>query len=162
MDTHALLESFEPIAPVFRVAWTAIVDIAPRQDLGVTSQGHRYSVPILGGTFFAGEGVEGLNGRILPGGADRQLQYTDSFKELDALYEMQTEDGTVLTVRNRVKIDEAWGQDRYALSTIRVTAPLGPFDWLNRRTLIGTMMSARPHRQAAMIRAWTQDWQAIK
>lgn len=141
-------------APLFHLLWEATVDVAPREDFGTSPAGHRFMVPILGGEFRAGSIDAALFGHVLPGGADRQLVHSDGFKELDALYEMQTACGVILTIRNRVKIDEAHLPGRYARSVIEVKAPIGRFDWLNRRVIIGTMSSARPERQAVIIRAW--------
>jgi hypothetical protein len=87
---------------------------------------------------------------VLPGGADRQLLRADGVKELDALYELQLHDGTVLTVRNRVTVDEQV-QPRYARSVVQVTAPAGPWDWLNRRCLVGGLQSLRPQAQAVLV-----------
>lgn len=143
-------------APSLNLIWTAIVDVAPREDLGKTPAGHRYMVPILGGKFFAGPGIDGLSGHVLPGGADRQLIDPHGFKTLDALYEMQTESGAVLTVHNRVRIDESATPEPYRLSVINVAAPKGPFEWMNRRVFVGTLETARPDRDAVIIRGWGQ------
>lgn len=138
------------------VEWVyeADVDIGERQDLGPAPQGQRFIVPILGGRF---NGVRGLQGRVLPGGADRQLLRPDGVKELDALYELQTDDGAVITVRNRVLIDDSRTPQRYARSVVRLTAPQGPHDWLNRRVFVGTLQSLRPARAAVRIRVFQLD-----
>lgn len=156
MTPQEILTRHPPIAPEFELIWTAIVDIAPREDLGETPEGHRFLVPILGGEFFAGRDVEGLSGIVLPGGADRQLLDRLGFKRLDALYEMKTDDGTILTIRNRVKIDETAASNPYKISSIEVTAPKGRFEWMNRRVFVGTIASARPGREAVIIRGWGQ------
>lgn len=144
----------EIVAPQFNLLWEAVVDVGAREDFGAGPAGHRYIVPILGGEFFAGSVDKGLCGQVLPGGADRQLVHSNGFKELDALYEMRTQDGTVLTIRNRVRIDETIQPERYARSVIEVKAPCGRFEWLNRRVIVGTMANARPAREAVIIRAW--------
>jgi hypothetical protein len=77
-------------------------------------------------------------------------------EELSALYEMRVHDGTVLTVHNRVLIDEAQSS-RYARSVLAVTAPVGPWSWINRRLLVGTLLSLRPHAQAVLVRAFVLD-----
>ena len=152
-----ILSSLTPTPPRARLVWSAIVDVADRQDLGTTPVGQRLIVPILGGAFYGGPGFDGLNGKVLAGGADRQLLRPDGVKELDALYEMQTDSGDVITVRNRVIVDENRAPDRYAMSVISAKVCAGPFDWLNRRLLVGTLQSARPDRQAVVIRAWEMD-----
>jgi hypothetical protein len=100
--------------------------------------------------------VAGLFGAILPSGVDRQLLRPDGVKELDAIYEMRTHEGIVLSVRNRVVLDNDRAP-RYAMSRIHVTAPKGALDWLNRRLIIGTLQSARSERQAVIIRVWEAD-----
>jgi hypothetical protein len=140
----------------FRLLWEAVADVEARIDLGPGPLGERFLVPVLGGCFRPGPGIEGLAGKILPGGADRQLLRPDGVKELDAVYEMRTACGAVLGIRNRVLIDDSISP-RYAMSRIHVTAPDGPFAWLNRRLIVGTLQSARPERQAVIIRAWQVD-----
>ncbi|MCB1398265.1 MAG: DUF3237 domain-containing protein [Rhodobacter sp.] len=140
-----------------RLLWEAIVDIAPREDLGTGPLGNRGIVPILGGVFRGGPGMEDFHGTVLAGGADRQLLRPDGAKELDALYEMRVQDGAVLTIHNQVVIDEPPGGGRYALSHIRVTAPQGRWDWLNKRIILGTLQPARPAREAVVIRGWLAD-----
>ena len=88
-------------APRCDFVYEAIVDIDEVQNLGSSPVGQRFIVNILGGEF---KGPM-LQGKILPGGADRQLLRPDAIKELDALYEMQTDDGVIITVHNQVTID---------------------------------------------------------
>lgn len=155
------MTSFESIvqahpmqAPLSVLAWEAVVQVSPRQDLGMSPAGERFIIPIVGGQF-AGQ-IDGhvLHGRVLPGGADRQLLRPDGIKELDALYEMQHDDGTVLTIHNRVTIDAPAEGPRYAFSQVKVTAPAGPHAWLNRRVFVGTLHGLPPERQAVLIRVW--------
>ena len=111
-------------------------------------------VPILGGESFAGPGVDGLSGQVLPGGADRQFVDRNGFKTLDALYEMQTDDGAILTIRNKVRIDQTVTPEPYRQSVIEVIAPAGRYEWMGRRVFIGTLQPARPDREAVIIRGW--------
>ena len=155
------MTSFESIvqghplqAPSSMLAWEAVVQVSPRQDLGMSPSGERFMIPIVGGQF-AGQ-IDGhvLRGRVLPGGADRQLLRPDGIKELDALYEMQYDDGTLLTIHNRVTIDAPAEGSRYAFSHVKVTAPEGPHAWLNRRVFVGTLHGLPPEQQAVLIRVW--------
>lgn len=153
-----ILDDVAPSVPSAAMLWEAIVDVGERQDMGPGPLGVRAIVPILGGMFRGGGAMERdqaeFCGIVEPGGADRQLLRADGAKELDALYEMRVTDGSLLTIRNRVIIDEAPEGSRYALSRIHVTAPIGRWDWLNRRLIVGTLQTARPARQAVVIRAW--------
>jgi hypothetical protein len=129
------------------LAYVAHVDIGERQELGRGALGERFLIPILGGEF---EG-EHLRGRVLPGGADRQWLRPDGVKELDALYEMCTHDGAIITVRNRVLIDEQPEGGRYARSVVHLRTTCSPYEWVNRRVFVGTLQSLKPQRQAVKI-----------
>ncbi len=64
-------------------------------DVGVTPTGHRRVIPVVGGT------VSGaLEGEVLPGGADWNLERPDGSAELWARYELRTSDGAVVSVLN--------------------------------------------------------------
>jgi Protein of unknown function (DUF3237) len=144
----------DPDTPGIRLVYEAEVDIALRQDLGGAPGGQRFLVPILGGRF---DGPMGLRGIVLPGGADRQLLRPDGVKELDALYELQADDGAVITVRNRVLVDESRSPQRYARSVVHLRAPDGPHAWLNRRIFVGGLQSLRPQRMAVRVRTYLLD-----
>ncbi len=134
--------------PLCEFAYEAIVDVADVQNLGQSLQGQRFIVNILGGEFSGPL----MKGRVLPGGADRQLLRPDGVKELDALYEMQADDGTVITVHNQVVIDMPNSEQRYARSVVKFRAPAGQYEWLNRRVFVGTLESLKPSRNAVKIR----------
>jgi hypothetical protein len=139
--------------PELTLVYEALVDVGERRALGGNTLGQRFIIDILGGSF---EGPQ-MRGRVLPGGADRQLLRADGVKQLHAVYEMQTDDGAVLTIDNRVVIDESVTPQRYARSTVVITAPAGPHDWLNRRVFVGTLHSLRPERDAVSIRVYLVD-----
>lgn len=136
-----------------RLIWEAVIDIGAVEYLGPGPRGARAIVPILGGAFRGGPDHPDLSGTIEPGGADRQLIRADGGKELEAIYEMRVSDGTLLSICNRVIIDQTT-DPRYALSRIEVTAPEGRWDWLNRRLILGTLQPAMPTRQAVIIRGF--------
>ncbi|WP_353474221.1 DUF3237 family protein [Salipiger sp. H15] len=144
--------------PVFtlghRMLWEAVIEIGPRIELGRGPHGNRRRIDILGGCVRGGVEVPGLRGRVLAGGSDRQLDRQDGARELDALYDIEIDDGTVLTLRNRVIIDERPERGRYAMSHIEVQAPEGPWSWLSRRIIVGTLQSQRPTLDAVVIRAF--------
>ena len=156
-DLKTLVDDVPVPQPRATLLWTAAVDIAPREALGTGPLGERGIVPITGGRFWGGPGHEALSGRVRAGGADRQLLRPDGVKMLQADYEMQTDDGAVLTVDNRVLIDESRQPARYALSHVHVTAPAGPHGWLNRRVLVGTLQVLRPRREAVLVRVFLMD-----
>ncbi|WNW09947.1 DUF3237 domain-containing protein [Pseudomonas sp. DTU_2021_1001937_2_SI_NGA_ILE_001] len=139
----------EVAPPRSELVYEAIVDIAPSVSLGQGPLGERRMVPITGGEFHGA----GLSGKVLPGGADRQLIRSDGVRQLDAIYEMQTDDGVIISVRNEVLV-RGEGADRYAFSKITLNAPSGRYEWLNQSLFIGTLSSLRPARNAVSIKAW--------
>jgi hypothetical protein len=140
-----------PPAPRTEFAYEAVVDVGPLVSIGDSPLGERRFVPITGGSF-SGPGLQGI---VLAGGADRQLVRKDGVRQLDALYELQTDDGAIITVRNKVLIDEtAGGGPRYALSTVEISAPEGKYGWLNRAVFVGTLQSLLPGRAAVVIRVY--------
>ncbi|MFJ9387295.1 DUF3237 domain-containing protein [Nocardioides sp. NPDC101246] len=131
------------------LAYESVVDIEPSMALGTGPWGERWMVPITGGRFAGPR----LRGTVLPGGADRQVMRRDGIKQLEARYELRTDDGAVLAVVNNVIID-ATETPRYARSWLTITAPDGPHAWLNRRVLVGTLNSLKPQRDAVLIRVF--------
>lgn len=138
--------------PQTEFVYEAIVDLEPAVQLGMSPYGDRRMVPIAGGTF---EGVNGLRGKVLAGGADRQLVRRDGAVNLDAVYELQTHDGVVISVRNRVLSRPAKdNQARYAFSHVELTVADGSYGWLNNFAYVGTLDSLRPNRAAVVIRVY--------
>lgn len=140
----------------FVLALEVLAEVGEAFTVGEGPTGTRRVVPIIGGTFKG----DGLSGRVLPGGADRQLIRADGIRELDATYELQADDGTYIMVRNRAIIDadqppENWG--RYVRSVVKLTVPEGPHDWLNRRLLVGTLHSMRPERPLVLLRFYVVE-----
>lgn len=140
------------VLPKTEFVYEAIADLEPSIALGASPFGDRFMVPIVGGSF---EGIGGLRGKVMTGGADRQLVRRDGAKALDAIYELQTHDGTIISIRNRVltrMLKDKPG--RYAFSTLEITAPDGPYGWLNDYVYVGTLDSLRPKRNAVVIRVY--------
>lgn len=84
-------------APRLEFAFEAHFQVAAPEDIGVVAGGRRRLIPITGGTF-AGAG---LNGKVLPGGADHQLLQVDGFTQLEARYALVTNEGEKIYVVNR-------------------------------------------------------------
>ena len=139
--------SERPAAPRSEFVFEILADIAPTLDLGEGPLGHRRMVPILGGVF---EGPR-IRGKVLPGGADRQLVRKDGVTDLHAVYELETDDGAIIGVDNRVKVYAPPGEPRYAFSHIDITAPDGPHAWLNRNVFVGTLVPLMPARNGVRV-----------
>ena len=138
------------LAPRAEFVYEAVAELESAVDLGPGPLGERRMVAITGGTF---EGP-GLRGKILSGGADRQLLRSDGTRHLDALYEMQTDDGAILTVHNQVLTRTDAEGKPYRFSHIKITAPQGRYGWLNQFVYVGTLHSLQPARRAVVIRAF--------
>jgi hypothetical protein len=150
-DLERLAERFAPAYPQFPIALEIMAQTGATIEVGQGPDGMRRIVPVIGGVF---RGSGSLSGTVLPG-ADRQRVRPDGVRELDAIYELAADDGTVLMVHNSVLVDDRQppaGWPRYARSVVRITAPDGPHAWLNRRILIGTLDSLRPAQPYVFLR----------
>lgn len=123
----------------------AEVTLGPVQELGETPSGRRRIIPITGGTFRGPE----LAGEILPGGADWQLVRPDGVAVIDTRYTLATADGGLIFVATSgyrhgppeviarltagEPVDPA---DYYFRLTVRLEAPAGRHDHLNRSIIV--------------------------
>lgn len=132
------------------LAWlmTAEVAVGPRRSLGSWQSGERFMVGIVGGQVRG----DGFTGRVLAGGADRQWLRPDGAKELEAQYELELADGTILSVHNRALLADGRQPARRTPCAARITAPAGHWDWLNRHLLVGDVTSFRPRIDAVEVR----------
>lgn len=85
--------------PSLNFAFEARVLVGDPVEMGMGTDGLRHRmIPITGGTVSG----PGLNGIVLPGGADWQrIRVSDGVTELEARYVIQTEDGDNISVCNR-------------------------------------------------------------
>ena len=109
------------------------VTLGETYSVGQTAHGKRIVIPITGGTF---EGPA-LKGTIVNGGADYQLASADGSRtELEAIYSIQTDDGTYIHVRNRGIIcngkDAQGNAEFYFKAAPQFEAPAdSPYAWVN-------------------------------
>ena len=109
------------------------VTLGQTYSVGETPHGRRVVIPITGGTFVGPR----LKGTILNGGADYQLVSTDGRRtELEAIYSIQTHDGTYIHVRNKGIISNGTdGEGKptfYFKAAPQFEAPHdSPYAWLN-------------------------------
>jgi Protein of unknown function (DUF3237) len=126
----------DPHAPSLEFVYEEVVTLAPSQPVGDTPQGHRNIVPITGGTF-AGPW---LKGKILPGGWDWQLASPGGCFTIHADYMIQTDDGTIINVRNvGTQCKSTDGKQTALLTSPVFEAPKGKYDWLNGGVYVGTL-----------------------
>lgn len=134
------IPSLEPVA-------TVVVDVGPPQEVGMTPQGRRRVIPILGGR------VQGplLNGRVLPGGADFQLIRNETYTDIHARYVIETPEGEHVYVENTgIRTGSAEDIARlaqglpvdpariYFRSYPRFETASAKLQWLNTHLFVGT------------------------
>jgi hypothetical protein len=144
------------VTPSLSLAFTAWVQIAPLRQIGDIPGGQGRIVPITGGAF---EGPR-LKGIVLPGGADWQTVRPDGVTELRAHYGLETDDGAIIQVWNnvlaRLETPATQGAQpaRFLRSHIRLEAPKGAHDWLNRSVFVGTLNAPADPRAPVTIRCF--------
>ncbi|RED37708.1 uncharacterized protein DUF3237 [Rhodopseudomonas thermotolerans] len=79
-----------------KYAFTITARIGEVTSVGEIGTGVRRIIPILGGEVKG----EGINGRVLPFGADFQIIRPNELIELEAKYAFETDDGAVVYVEN--------------------------------------------------------------
>jgi Protein of unknown function (DUF3237) len=134
--------------PTLEHVMTVKAKIEPLIDMGKTPSGQRRVVPIIGGTF---EG-KAFKGTIMPGGEDWQLIRDDGTMQLDARYWLREEDGTIIRVHNAVLLvlTPSAMPPSYARSSVKLEAPIGKHDWLNKAIFVGTIESDFKQRPATV------------
>jgi hypothetical protein len=134
-------------APGLDYLATLTVAVGKPVEIGPTPDGHRRIIPITGGTVSG----PGLNGRILPGGADYQLLKTQTLTELEAKYAIETDTGARIYVDNfglrsgaaqdiaRLVRGESVDPERiYFRCTPKLASAAPEWEWLNSRIFVGT------------------------
>lgn len=128
------------MAPEMEKVFTIVALIGDEIDHGPVRLGRRVHVPILGGQVTGPR----LQGVVLPGGADWQIQREDGYFELEAIYDIQADNGDVIHVRNHALWYSPTGQwpATYAISQPRFDAPVGPNQWLNQSVFVAPFSNA--------------------
>lgn len=80
-----------------KYVFTITARIGDPASAGETGSGVRRIIPIIGGEVRG----EGVNGKVLPFGADFQIIRPDELIELEAKYAFETDDGAVVYVENK-------------------------------------------------------------
>jgi hypothetical protein len=149
--------------PRTEFVFEAYVTLLAPVEVGPSAYGNRRAIPITGGTF---EGPR-IKGKVLPGGADWQLERADGGRVIEALYMLETDDGAHIVVHNKGlsiltsegRKKQAAGQpltaaDRYLRTVPAFEAPVGPYDWLNQSIFIGTLTSPPGGERAVYVRVF--------
>jgi hypothetical protein len=133
------------IQPDLEFVYEANARLGGPISIGVTPDGARRIIPILGGA------VEGplIRGELIGGGADWQLTRPDGVTIVDATYALKTADGVIIQIRNRglrhgpPKVMAALARGEvvdpsayYFRSAPEFVAPKGRYEWLNRSIFV--------------------------
>ena len=136
-----------PKAPGLEYVCELKVKLSPPYVVGETPHGLRRIIPIIGGT------VDGpkIKAEILPGGADWQIVRKDGVAELEAHYQMKTDDGVTIYIKNlglrvaspevaaRIGKGEQVSPSEYYFRAIpKFEAPTGKYDWMNNALFVCT------------------------
>ncbi len=139
----------KPVTPGLEFVFTIRAEIDPPRSAGKGPGGERLHIPITGGR------VSGprLNGKILPDGSDWPLIGSDGNSLISAHYTVETDDGTLIYVRNkglrisppsvmaRLRAREPVEPTEYYFRTVPVfDAPDGPYQWLRETIFVGSAM----------------------
>ena len=146
-----------------RHAFRLDVELRPAVEVGPTHAGMRRVIPITGGRFH-GERIQGV---ILPGGADWNVIRPDGITHLWARYEIQADDGAVISVINegigRVTPEQmahifschpAQVQDWYTRTTPKFETAAPQHRWLNEAVFVGDLLPPTENPWAVSIEVY--------
>jgi len=127
------------------LAFEMHINVGKPIEVGVTPQGTRRIIPILGGSF-KGEKIQGT---VLEGGADWQLIRKDGVAEIEAKYTLKTDDGTLIYIINKglrhgppevmkrlAKGEKVDSSEYYFRTTPVFETNEGKYDWLMRSVFV--------------------------
>jgi hypothetical protein len=119
-------------------AFTIEAAISDALPMGPSIDGERRSIPITGGTFNG----DGIQGEVVPGGADYQVTRGDGTTYITAVYMLKTDDGALINVINAGYIVPPGnrGNDALYFRTVpQFTAPTGKYGWLNSTIFVSAI-----------------------
>jgi hypothetical protein len=116
------------------------------REIGAVPDGVRRIIPILPGGYVKGPLI---NGQLLGNAADWQLIRPDGVTVVDATYAIETDDGTIIQLRNRglrrgppevmarLRRGDPVDPAEYYFRTVpEFIAPIGRYDWMNSSIFI--------------------------
>jgi hypothetical protein len=147
--------STDATAPTLEFIAQVRCEVGDLVNLGAGPYGERRCVPLLGGSVSG----PGLNGEILPGGADWQILRADGVLDIQARYIVRTSDGALVEVDSRglrhgppavmqrlARGDPVAPQEYYFRTLMRFQTGHPAWQHLN-----ATMALARGERQARLV-----------
>jgi len=134
------------MTPQLEFAFATKVIVNPARSLGSLHGSGERLVMTIGGGVVEGPGIRGT---ILPGGTEWPLVRPDGVDSIDARYSFETDDGTLVNIRNTGYrfIPEELRRDMkkrvidagqyYFRTWSMLEAPVGPYDWLTKNVFVG-------------------------
>jgi len=133
------------------------VQLGPREDMGKSADGQRINYPIISGTFTG----KGMQGTVVPGGADMSVTREDGVTLINALYRLKTADGQVIIIDNPgiwrlnesglakkargLELRDMKESDFYCRTTPRFKTQPGKDAWLSDYVFVGTIDGISEH-----------------
>ncbi len=128
------------------------VKLGPIEDMGLGADGYRINYPIAGGTFV---GLDGMQGTVVPGGADMSVERNDGVTMIEALYRLKTDDGQIIIIHNAgiwrlnekglakqakgVALEDMLDSDAYCRTVPSFKTQPGKYDWLSDYIYVGSI-----------------------
>jgi len=126
------------------------VKISGAERVGETPHGSRQSIPITGGTF-KGPKIEGV---VLAGGADYQMGTKGGRTEVEAIYNIRTNDGVTIHVRNNGLITQS-SNGFYFYTNPHFEAPVdSKYNWLNNNIFVCRINSTSGFMGGVALDVW--------
>lgn len=143
---HRAVAQNAPEAPALEFVCELKIKLNPPMVVGETPHGMRRIIPIVGGT------VSGpsIRAEVLTGGADWQVVRPDGVSELEAHYQMKTDDSVIIYIKNtglrvaspevvaRMSRGEQVSESEYYFRAVpKFEAPKGSkYEWMNNAIFI--------------------------
>ena len=138
--TSAETDVDDPYLPELEFAFEETVTLGADVGVGETPYGGRNIVPITGGTFSGPR----INGTVMAGGWDWQLERSDGCTVLEADYMLRTDDGVVINVLNKgIACTATDGNTAPVYTMAFLEAPTGQYEWLNKAPFVGMVRRAQ-------------------
>ena len=137
--------------PVLEFVLQLRVKIGAFDRVGETAHGVRQSIAITGGTFHG----PSIKGDVLPGGADYQLTDPKTGRtELEAIYNIRTDDGVTIHVRNRGIISQDNGKT-YFFTSPQFEAPSdSKYAWLSNSIFVCRISDEDTMKDGVVLNVW--------
>jgi hypothetical protein len=133
---------------VFRMAIRA--DLGPAEEFAATNGMTRAFFPITGGVLKG----EGIDGKIIPGGADWALRQPDGSYAIQARYLIRLTDGTVLAINNAGRMVPQADGAYLGRTCATFEVPAGIHEWLGKAVFFGTAMAEPDNDDHVFIELW--------